>query len=211
MRWKGGSKFPMNKDVFKLPNVLSLLRILFSVVLYLLFMQHYRGNIEVSPLLIFILYVVIALTDLVDGVIARRMGTVTELGKELDPMADKVLVFLILFAFFRIHILPLWVILPVFLRDIFVHSLRRRARMLGLSFKTSGPAKAKTAVQMLFIGFVLAIPVILSMPVSERLYNSLADYMTGSGIVISMFIIMLFTVYTGIDYYIKYRRSFHGE
>ncbi|MDZ7821754.1 MAG: CDP-alcohol phosphatidyltransferase family protein [Candidatus Marinimicrobia bacterium] len=148
----------MNKDVFKLPNVLSLLRILFSVVLYLLFMQHYRGNIEVSPLLIFFLYVVIALTDLVDGVIARRMGTVTELGKELDPMADKVLVFLILFAFFRIHILPLWVILPVFLRDIFVHSLRRRARMLELSFKTSGPAKAKTAVQMLFIGFVLAIP-----------------------------------------------------
>lgn len=201
----------MNKDIFKLPNILSLLRIVFSVALYLLFMQHYRGNMDISPLFIFILFIFVAATDLIDGMIARRRDMVTDLGKELDPMADKVLVFLMLFAFYRIQILPLWVILPVFLRDIFVHFLRRRTRFLGLYFKTSDLAKAKTAVQMIFIGFVLAVPVILSLQIPGSVYDFFADYMSGNGIVITMFVIMLFTVYTGIDYYIKYRRFLNGK
>ena len=199
----------MNKDLLKIPNMLSVLRIVLSVGLYLLFMQHYRGNIDVAPLLLFILYLIIALTDLIDGIVARRLNMETDLGRELDPMADKVLVFLMLFAFYRIHILPFWVIAPVFLRDIFVHYLRRRSRLRGITFTTSKIAKAKTAVQMVFIGFVLAIPALMAMTVSRDLYTALADYMSGRGIVITMFAVMLFTVYTGLDYYIKYRRTFH--
>ena len=69
----------MNKDIFKLPNLLTLFRIAMSAVLYLLYVQHFQRQ----PLLLFIMYIIIALTDLVDGIIARKFNMVTELGKEL--------------------------------------------------------------------------------------------------------------------------------
>jgi CDP-diacylglycerol--glycerol-3-phosphate 3-phosphatidyltransferase len=129
------------------------------------------------------------------------------LGKELDPLADKVLVFLMLFAFYRISLLPLWVIIPIFARDIYVNYLRKRSKVLEITFKTSNIAKAKTAVQMTFIGAVLAIPAIMDLKISDKLYNFLADIVSGPTIMITMIIIMVFTVYTGIDYYIKFRKA----
>lgn len=193
----------MNKDIFKLPNLLTLFRIVMSAVLYLLYVQHFQKH----SLLLFIMYVVIALSDLIDGIIARKFNMITELGKELDPMADKVLVFLMLFAFYRISLLPLWVIIPVFLRDIFVNYLRKRSKVLEITFKTSNLAKAKTAIQMIFIGFILAIPVVMSWPIPEGFYNFLADLVSGNTILIIMCVVMAFTVYTGVDYYMKFRRE----
>lgn len=199
----------MNKDILNFPNLLTLFRMLLSIVLYFCVMNCFGGGNGVSPLFVFIFYIAIALTDLVDGFLARRLDQETELGKELDPLADKVLVFLMLFAFYRLNILPLWMIVPVFLRDIFVNYLRKRARQTKLSFRTSGIAKAKTALQMVFIGFVLFIPVLLSRQIPDGLYRFLADYLSGPGIQVTMLLVMLFTVYTGLDYYLKYRQKPH--
>jgi len=193
----------MNRDILKLPNLLSLFRIAMSVALYLLFVRHFNDR----TVLLFIMYIIIALTDLVDGIIARKFNMVTELGKELDPMADKVLVFLMLFAFFRVGLLPWWVILPVFLRDFYVNSLRRRSKQLGISFKTSNIAKAKTAVQMIFIGFVLGIPVAQSLDLSTGFNHFLYDLYSGNALLIIMCAVMVFTVYTGVDYFVKFRRE----
>jgi CDP-diacylglycerol--glycerol-3-phosphate 3-phosphatidyltransferase len=197
----------MNKDILKLPNILTLLRMVASAALYLLYVRHFQQPGFMSSFVLFAIYVVIALTDLVDGIIARKFNMVTELGKELDPMADKVLVFLMLFAFYRISLLPLWVILPVFLRDIYVNFLRRRSKLLNIKFKTSNVAKAKTAVQMIFIGFILAIPVIMDMNISKGFYDFLANLVSGNAILIIMILVMAFTVYTGVDYYIKFKKE----
>lgn len=201
----------MNKDIFKLPNLLSLLRIVMSAALYLLFIRHFQEPGYLSPLFLFILYIVIALTDMVDGIIARKFNLITELGKELDPMADKVLVFLMLFAFWRISLLPLWVIVPVFLRDIFVNYLRKQSKVYNVSFKTSNVAKAKTAVQMIFIGFVLAIPTVMDMNIPDGFYNFLANLVSGDTILVIMCVIMAFTVYTGVDYYVKFRNEINKK
>ncbi len=199
----------MNRDILKLPNLLTLFRIVMSAVLYLLFIRHYQEPGFLSSIILFVIYVVIALTDLVDGIIARKFNMVTELGKELDPMADKVLVFLMLFAFYRISLLPLWVIIPIFARDIFVNILRKRSKVLEISFKTSNVAKAKTAIQMIFIATVLGIPAVMELPIPAGLYNFFADLVSGPAILIGMIIIMTFTVFTGVDYYIKFYRSTH--
>lgn len=211
MRLRAVWKYPMNKDILNFPNILTILRMLLSVALYFCVMSCYGGRGNFSPLFIFIFYVVIALTDLVDGLLARYLKQETELGKELDPMADKVLVFLMLFAFYRLHILPLWMIVPVFLRDIFVNYLRKSAYRLNISFQTSKIAKAKTAVQMIFIGVVLFIPFVSSLNISDELYRALADYISGQGVRITMLLLMLFTVYTGLDYYLKFRRELHDK
>jgi len=197
----------MNKDIFTLPNILTFLRMIMSAVLYILFIRHFQGSQSVSSLFLFIFYIVIALTDFADGLLARKTGKVTELGKELDPLADKILVFLMLFAFFRIGILPLWVIVPVLLRDLFVNYLRKLSKLRSLNFKTSNLAKAKTAVQMIFIGFVMAIPAVMSFRIPENMYNILADFISGRGVRITMIVIMIFTVYTGLDYYLKYKNE----
>ena len=197
----------MNKDIFKLPNILSLLRIIMALVLYMLYLKDFQQPDFMGPLPLFLIYVAIAFTDFIDGIIARKYNLITELGKELDPMADKVLVFLMLFAFFRIGLLPWWVILPVFARDIFVNQLRKRSKQYEISFKTSKVAKAKTALQMLFIGFVLAIPVLMSWDLPMGLYELLDKMVNSNTILIIMCIIMLFTVYTGLDYYVGYRKE----
>ena len=197
----------MNKDILKLPNLLTLFRIVMSAALYLLYIRHFQEPGFLSPLFLFILYIVIALTDLVDGIIARKLNMITELGKELDPMADKVLVFLMLFAFWRISLLPLWVIVPIFLRDIFVNYLRKQSKMYKISFKTSNIAKAKTAIQMIFIGFVLGVPVARSLNISNEFNIFLLDLESGNVILIIMCIVMAFTVYTGVDYYLKFRKE----
>lgn len=193
----------MNKDILKLPNLLTIFRIVMSAVLYLFYVQHFQSR----PLLLFIIYIIIALTDLVDGIIARKFNMITELGKELDPMADKVLVFLMLFAFWRISLLPLWVIIPIFLRDVFVNYLRKQSKIFKISFKTSNIAKAKTAVQMVFIGFVLAVPVVMSWNIPDGFYNFLANLVSGNALLIIMCVVMVFTVYTGVDYYVKFKRE----
>jgi CDP-diacylglycerol--glycerol-3-phosphate 3-phosphatidyltransferase len=200
----------MNKNVLNLPNILTFFRILLSVILYFCVMRSYSAQDGLSPLLIFVFYLIIALTDMVDGYLARRLKQETALGKELDPMADKVLVFLMLIAFSRLDILPFWMIIPVLARDLFVNYLRKRARQLEIGFTTSKIAKAKTAVQMIFIGVVLFIPFLLAQEIPLSLYNFLADYISGQGVRVTMFLVMLFTLYTGLDYYLKYRQTFHG-
>ena len=197
----------MNRDILKLPNLLTIFRIIMSAVLYLLYVRTFQQPGFLSPILLFIIYIVIALTDLVDGIIARKFNMVTELGKELDPMADKVLVFLMLFAFWRIDLLPWWVIVPIFARDVYVNYLRKRSKALEITFKTSNIAKAKTAIQMTFIGAILAIPAIMDLKISDRFYNFLADLVSGPTIMITIIIITLFTVYTGVDYYLKFRKE----
>jgi CDP-diacylglycerol---glycerol-3-phosphate 3-phosphatidyltransferase len=197
----------MNKDILKLPNLLTIFRIVMSAVLYLLYIRHYQEPGFLSSIILFVMYIIIALTDLVDGIIARKFNMITELGKELDPMADKVLVFLMLFAFYRISLLPLWVIIPIFARDIFVNYLRKRSKVLEISFKTSNLAKAKTAIQMTFIATILGIPAVMELPIPEGLYNFFADFVSGPAIMITMTIIMVFTVYTGVDYYLKFRNE----
>jgi phosphatidylglycerophosphate synthase len=61
---------------------------------------------------------------------------------------------------------------------------------------------------MIFIGFVLAIPVVMSWIDSEsKLYNILADMVSGPTLLILMILIMVFTVYTGVDYWVKYKKA----
>lgn len=78
---------------------------------------------------------------------------------------------------------------------------------MAIQFKTSNLAKAKTAVQMIFIGFVLAIPVVMDFNIPEPFYNFLANMASGNVILIIMIVIMVFTVYTGVDYYVKFRKE----
>lgn len=197
----------MNKDIFKLPNLLTILRMLMSIFIFVIFRTDMLNG-HLSALFVLCLYIIIALTDLLDGILARKLNMVTELGKELDPLADKMLVWLMLTSFIYLNYVSVWLVLLIVLRDLYVNNLRKRSKLEGVKFATSFIAKAKTFVQMTFIGLILAVPVVMEMKnVTMDIYTGCQKFLYGSGLDILMIVITIFTVYTGVDYAVKYRKA----
>lgn len=131
------------------PNVLTIARIVLTpFLLALLMMDSLWGRM--SALLLFI---IAAISDYLDGQLARRYGVGSRLGRFLDPFADKVLV-LGVFATLAVLLpasVPWWAVLIIALRDIVVTGLRTWAEANDRSLRTLPMAKLKTALQLLFL------------------------------------------------------------
>ena len=134
-----------------LPNLLSLFR-LFVTAFFILLVAYERYTLAL------ILFVMQALSDLLDGFFARRMGMKTSLGAHLDPAADKVMLASSYIVLCVQGILPLWLVGTVFLRDlvISVGFLILWKRGLTVSPAPSLVSKMTTVFQMLTIVYVLA-------------------------------------------------------
>jgi CDP-diacylglycerol---glycerol-3-phosphate 3-phosphatidyltransferase len=111
-----------------------------------------------------IVFALAALTDSVDGYLARRTGTVTPVGRALDPLADKILVVSALFSFLLLHlggdVVQDWMVGTIVVREVVITALRAVAARRGFTFLPSRLAKWKTTLQM---GFVLALLAAMSM------------------------------------------------
>ncbi len=94
-------------------NVLSLARILLLVPISLLLLQ----NDPSKHWFLLALIIVAAMTDIIDGILARRLNQVTEFGKVIDPLADKTGIAVVAFILLLQHKIPLWFFIAVFLRD----------------------------------------------------------------------------------------------
>lgn len=99
--------------VINLPNVLSTLRIVMIPVLFLLILHASPRNYPV----LLVLYVTTVLLDYFDGYFARKLSQETELGKILDPLADKLLTVFVVIGLIVKADFPLWIAVPIFLRD----------------------------------------------------------------------------------------------
>ncbi|NCO60617.1 MAG: CDP-diacylglycerol--glycerol-3-phosphate 3-phosphatidyltransferase [Deltaproteobacteria bacterium CG_4_8_14_3_um_filter_51_11] len=153
----------MNGTDFNIPNGITALRvILLPLFVYLIF-QHSQAN----RIAAFVIFSLASLTDLVDGYLARRLNQETNLGKFLDPLADK---FLVLGAFITFIFLsdqiPIWMVLCILARDIFITLLRHLSQYQGAVLRTSRLAKVKTAFQMFSIIIILMSFMVLN--VKER-------------------------------------------
>ncbi len=93
-------------------------------------------------------------TDYLDGLLARRQG-VTTLGKLLDPIADKIFVAVTLVPLADLHILPMWIVWPIFLREFLVTEMRRFMAPGIKELKVTELAKIKTTIQMVGVGLIL--------------------------------------------------------
>ena len=106
-----------NSENITIPNILSVVRILLVPVILYCFM--YGNQFMINYIAIPLVFIAI-FTDFLDGYLARKLNQVTELGKILDPVADKIAITAIaLFLFFR-HEFPLWLILLIIIRDILI-------------------------------------------------------------------------------------------
>jgi CDP-diacylglycerol--glycerol-3-phosphate 3-phosphatidyltransferase len=151
-----------------------------------------------------LLFIVAALTDAYDGYLARKTGVITGFGKFMDPLADKILVSTAFIAFVALGYVRTWMILIIILREFLVTGLRSMAAYKGVIIMPSYVAKWKTGCQMTVI-----ILILVYINLKSTLVPLGYDWgiFTGNSVFmifdVMIFITMLLTVGTGIDYLIK--------
>ena len=146
-----------------LPNILTCVRVLLIPVFMVL---AYQNNMP-CDIAALIVYVVACLTDYVDGYLARKNNQVTNFGKFMDPVADKLLVMAALLIFIEDGTIPAWAVAIILGREFIVSALRMVAASEGLVIAANMWGKAKTMITMISLIFLLCpIGPILLGPVS---------------------------------------------
>ena len=140
-----------------LPNKLTILRIVLTPLYLLLFLWNFPFHYLASALL----FVFAALTDLWDGKIARKRGIITNLGKFLDPIADKMLTTAAFVGFLAIGKMSPWALMLILFREFVVTSVRLMAAESGKVVAANQWGKLKTVVQYIaIIYFMVALEAI---------------------------------------------------
>jgi CDP-diacylglycerol--glycerol-3-phosphate 3-phosphatidyltransferase len=134
----------LREELLNAPNLLTLARItLIPLFLYLLYYENRRNSFLAAAI-----YSVAALTDWVDGWLARVSDKVTTLGKFLDPLADKVIVLSALVMLVRLGRVPVWAVVIIIAREFLISGLRTIAVSEGLVISASQGGKWKTSLQL---------------------------------------------------------------
>ncbi len=142
---------PLSEEIKKLPNLLTLGRILLiPPVMWLLLLDTPAGNFWAV-----LLFAVAAITDWLDGYIARKQGLESLLGKLLDPLADKLIVQAVLILCAELGRIPGWFVVLLLSREIAITGLRAIASSEGLQIDVVQSGKFKTALQL--VGLVAVI------------------------------------------------------
>lgn len=175
-----------------LPNKLTLLRVAaIPVIVALLYVDNAACQIAAAAL-----FILACVTDWLDGYLARSQGIVTDFGKFLDPVADKLLVLCTMIALSGFGRLPAWVCVVVLFRELMVDGLRLVAVQKGLVIAAGKLGKIKTTLQMtLVIAILLNVQALLGMWIIWAL--------------IAAAVVM--TLWSGVDYFLKNRAVFAGE
>ncbi len=142
---------PLTQDVFNIPNLLTMGRVvMIPLCLWFLDKGTPRDGFWAS-----MVFTAAALTDVLDGYLARRLGVVSVLGKLLDPLADKLIVMATLVWLAEMGRMPAWAVVILLARELSVTALRGVAASEGVVIAAGKEGKTKTALQMLGIILLL--------------------------------------------------------
>jgi len=183
-----------------LPNLLTISRIFLSPVYMVLFLIEN----PYSCLAATIVFIIAALTDLLDGYLARRMGSMTGFGKFMDPLADKILVSTAFISFVNIGYAQPWMVTTIIVREFFIIGLRSIAAYKGMVITSSYAAQIKTASHMIVIICILVFINLKTWLVPAG-YNwaMFSSPMTNTVFDIIILLSVILSVATGIDYLFK--------
>jgi cardiolipin synthase (CMP-forming) len=184
----------MASRAYNIPNLLTYARILaVPVIVGCFFIEGQLESSDVARWTALVLFVVASITDYLDGYLARIWNQTSNIGRMLDPIADKLLVaavLLLLAADQTIAGWSLWAAITILCREILVSGLREYLAALKVSVPVTRIAKWKTTIQMVSIAFLLAGPA----------GDKVLPYTTEMGIALLWFAALL-TFYTGYDYF----------
>ena len=174
-----------------LPNKLTLLRICLIPVFVILMLSQVSNFFLISC----VIFIIASITDFLDGKIARKYNLVTDFGKFMDPLADKLLVLSALICMIEYDLVAGWMVIIIVARELTVSILRAIAADNGKVIAASGGGKIKTTSQMIAIILLLI----------GANYSNETIVFIGT---IAMYIATIFTLYSGIDYLYKNKELF---
>ena len=138
-----------------LPNKLTMFRVILIPFFIFFILTDICGS--ASPWIALAIFCVASLTDLLDGKIARKYNLVTNFGKFMDPLADKLLVCSALICMIGIGVLPAWFVIIIIAREFIISGFRLIASDSGVVIAASMWGKVKTVFQMCTLIFLMAM------------------------------------------------------
>ena len=181
------------KHLMTLPNILTGLRIAMIPFMVILLMKEQTICIALFAWSIFTLA---ALTDWLDGYLARKLNAVTVLGKFMDPLADKLLVTAALLMLIPLDRVPAWVCLIIITREIFITGIRGLAASTGMVMAADNLGKIKSNFQYYGVGFLIFPLNLLPIP-----------YQYEIGMIL-IYISVVLSVWSAVNYTYKLRDIF---
>jgi len=185
-----------------LANKLTMIRI-FLVPVFLVFIT--VKEIPYGSIIATIVFVIASLTDQLDGHIARSRNQITNFGKFMDPLADKLLVTAALVSLVELKLVAGWAVVVILAREFAVSGLRTLAASDGIVIAASWWGKIKTVTQMIAI-LLLLLKVNINTSASVISFVNNNSFLKGFFTYVPetiMFIAVLITIVSGIDYFIK--------
>jgi CDP-diacylglycerol---glycerol-3-phosphate 3-phosphatidyltransferase len=168
-----------------LPNKLTLARIC-MIPVFVFFLL--TNVVPYSKYVAVAIFIVACLTDALDGHIARKYNLISNFGKFMDPLADKLLVCSALICFVQLHLVPAWIIIIIISREFIISGFRLIASDNGIVIAASWWGKFKTTAQM-----IMSILLILNF--DGVFFNTLEQ--------VFIYIALILTVISLVDYLIK--------
>lgn len=203
-----------------LPNVITIGRIVIApLVAVLLFIPTFTAR-----LIAFVLFLVAAFSDLWDGYLARKHGWISDFGKLVDPLADKLLLLVTFVPFYvlshgpsphgrfvAIPEFPLWIVLVILGRELLITAIRSYAARRGLIIPAGRSGKLKAVFQNIFIGTAIAWLAALSLALNRN-WTTLPGWrwwtwLHGFVFVTSLTLAVLLTLYSLVVYLFEWRKQ----
>lgn len=210
--------------MWTLPNIITLCRIALTPVIALLpFINGY-----IPKLMAFVVFLVAAISDVIDGKIARERGEITDFGKLLDPLADKLLLVAALIPIFWItrypmkqYEIPWWGNLPLIVlllllgREALMTAFRQFAKQRGVVIAAMGAGKLKAVMQNIFLGATIGWFAWKDMSGTygwkSGWFGALWEQFHGAVVAVTLGIALVLTVYSLIVYIYRYRSLLRGS
>ncbi len=190
----------MAKKIINLPNILTVIRIILAViVIYALLQPSFFMR-----MVAFVVFTIAALTDLYDGMLARRYNIITDFGKIADPIADKLLNLGTFVTLSVLGIFSFWWLVPIILREIIVTAFRFKLMSKGKVVAAAKSGKIKTFIQIVAL-FVIFLNLLYSD--YYLMFFGFANAGLNMGLEIAMYlfltITLALTLYSGYKVWVK--------
>ena len=171
-----------------LPNKLTLFRVILIPFFVFFLLSQAAG--EASDTIALIIFVIASLTDWLDGKIARKYNLITDFGKFMDPLADKLLVCSAMICFVELHKLPAWIVVIIIAREFIISGFRLIAADNGVVIAASIYGKFKRVTQMAMI-------ILLLIDIDQPAYRTLTQ--------VIIYLALIMTVVSLCEYIYKNR------
>lgn len=182
-------------------NRLTMLRIVLSFVFVFFLSFPFKGAwVLWAKVLSLVTFIIAALSDFFDGLIAHKRNMVTDFGRLMDPIADKILVLAAFIAFVQMQLIDTWMVVIIVSREILITSLRLFALNKGKVLSSAKAGKHKTLSQMALIFYILGFIVLKQIILTFSTWNPDWEKFFRNSIYIFMLVTVGLTLYSGLAY-----------